>query len=680
MKEGTITLDGVTLRLATGSDGKRPGWEPHSAAILPGQQQTDEEKVSRAEPEHHRTWPWLDWHLGMGAAKQLPGDRRIHYSQGIGSDGVPGRLVQAHEVRTVTPANGGGIVSHWFEAGSKLYAVIGPTVRQITPTLNAETCAARKTDGAGNGDATGVYVSTANFTKASPLWYDGTSTKVYLGTDDNADPAVSFNGTATWAQDNATAWGYAALSQGTDGQRLWVTSCATDTTGIWVSNLGQGNDPFAAIAGAGSWSSLFRLADRTAYPTGIAALRDGIIVTLSNGQIYLFDYATGLPTPLEDADGLIRPPFALAGPVIWNGQLVISTARGLKLYAEEGDSPGVFYAIGPTALTGNDIPVLDLPTAICKADPEWLYVAFYDGTNSNVWVGRRPRPGEEARTRFLWESIAYLASRKVTSLHITHLESTVNQPILCIGTSTPDLSFITLPRPGKTRLNDTNCRSLTTAHSVYFPDADGGAPTITHSAARVRLKTRGLTSSETITPHVRVDGGGYQAQDDAVTSPFAPISLPDGLEGGSLGIQLEFTGSDNTVFKVVEGVELDVIEVPEASDHVLVTVYAAENATTTGGQMLNGPSDTEEFLKLLAGQSARVTAEDPFKRSFRAKVDGIYGVHLVPMTQEPGRFPDVAIRFRLNLYDSLDSQPGFVWDADYIWDSTSDPRVWDGSA
>ena len=54
--EGQIVVDGVTLRLFA-ENGRKPGWEPHSAALMPGEPQTDEAKVSRAEPEHHRVWP-----------------------------------------------------------------------------------------------------------------------------------------------------------------------------------------------------------------------------------------------------------------------------------------------------------------------------------------------------------------------------------------------------------------------------------------------------------------------------------------------------------------------------------------------------------------------------------------------------------------------------------------------
>ena len=665
---GSILLGGVHLELARGETGSGFAYQPHRQSVLPGVAHPEEQQITHTPREFMRTVGWLDFSLGQGAAKQLPGERRLHYSEGPTVE-MPGRIVRGHEIRSAALTTGSAAVSDFFEQNSILYVINGGYVRKITPTLNAETISDARSDGlAAYGDATGCYSSNIVFTKASPLWYDGTTTNRYLGTNAVADPIVRFDHTAAdatkWVQDTDVAISYWALSRANDGQRLWGASCSDDTNGIYLWNLPQGSNPFTT----GSWSTKFNLSNRAAAVTGIAALRDGIIATAADSMIYQFDYSSGVPTPLENEDGLISSSTAGKEMAVWNGILVVPGVRGLMLYDEQSEGPGTFVAIGPESMQGHEMPVRGQCTALYAGDPEWLWAAFYNGTDSHVWKGRRPRQGEEAKSRLIWDTggVGKLASTQVTALHITHLGT---NPILCIGARTaggdPSVHFVTLPRNQMNVLQDGNCRSLITASSCFIPDHDAGAPTTTDVFRRARFKTIGCSASEYVNVYYRVDRGTFVLSGALETSPFAQVILPRNTTGGSLGLRLDFVGTTSlATFPQIEAITLDLTARPETARWIDVGVYAAfRQQTALGTSNLSG-KEILDFLNRLADEDIITDLHDPSGAILEVQVDPYAGVHADIVEQLPdNRGPGWLIRFRLNVYDHLLDRPDAKYNA-----------------
>ena len=668
MPAGAIILDGQWLELAPGQSGGFE-WSPTVSATLPGAPSPEEAEVSRAPGAIRRTWPWLDWSGGLGAAIQSPGEHRLHYSEGP-SGANPRRLVRGHEIRTVVPANATGTVSHFREIKGALYAVIGDTVRLVTLTLNAETVAARiGLSGVANGTANGLWLTGTTFTVGSPLWYDGAGTKAYFGTTLVANRIVSFDGTSTWAQAagalQVVSNGYWALSQATDGQRLWGASCPDDTTGIYTWNLAQGQDPFVFA----NWSSKFPLANRLAGITGMAALRDGVIVTAADGMIWRFDFASGLPVPLLDSDGLVPSVTSGLQMGVWNGMLVVPTVRGLLLFDESGPGPGTFKAIGPESMYGHEMPVRGQCTATYRGDPAYLWASFYNGTDSYIWCGRLPFPHEVTTYTYqgtgarniIWDTggVGLVANTKVTSLHISNIGT---NPVLCIGTSVPDVRFVTLPRYQQSVFSDANLRSSITTSNCFLPDADGGAPTTYKAFRRLRFKTIGFSTAEKVTVSTRVDRGNYSQVGIVQDVPIAVINLPTGTEGMSMGIQLGWSGTTAAAnFPQILAVELDFTERPETSTYIDVGIYVSRDQQTgTGTQPLTGETLRAE-LERLAGQVRYVEVKGPDDVVLQVAVDPFQGVKSEFVEALPGKGRGWLVRFRLNVYDEMLSFTGLVW-------------------
>lgn len=677
MPDGACILDGIQFKVWHDPQ-QGWGWKPNANSYLPYRILYGSAGVGRAEPAHHRVLDWRDWSAGQGASKitgENDPNNRLHYSEGP-SGASPGRLVQGHEVRTVALTAGTTQVNDFFEIAGRLYVVNGASARRITPTLNAETIATRRADGVVNASTDGVYVFGMVFTQASPLWYDSASTKVFLGTSGGATQwIVSFDGTAA-AQDDDVLQGYWALSQAVDGQRLWASASPADTSGPWVRNTLQGTNPFTI----GAWSATFPLNNREASITGLAALRDGIIATATDGMIYRFDYATGLPTPLTDSRSVT--PSATAGRQmnVWNGVLVVPTSRGLAWYAEQSDSPGRFEAIGPSHLHGHEMPVRDSCTALFGGDPEWLYASFYDGTNSWVWRGRRPLAGEQVAARVIWDALAVIPTARVTALRVTLLGT---NPVLCIGTDVPDVRFLTLPQIGLNWVGanaDQNCRSSgTTVQQCYLPDQDSGAPGVPITAWRLRAKCLGFSSGETVDVFARIDRGSWVQVGTLAASPFSSIAFDPPLQGGSVGLRLQWNGAVNTTFKQIEYLLLDCVEDAEPSYTVDAVLHLGQRQTVLGEEEPYGVTERLQFLYDRLGRPGTFTITDPFGTQFTAKLDPVAGIHPELIEINPEAEPETLVKLRLNLYDNLTGHRGFVWDGADTWDELVNPPYWDGA-
>lgn len=643
---GLLTLDGVDFRILQEKDGGL-AWTEHTRSSLPGQSTPEEAILATKPPSHTRTLGFLDWSHGIGASVYRPGDPRMHWSEGP-SGALPQSIHRGHETRAVS-LEGVAEVTDFFEVANKLYVVNGGYIRQVTPTLNAETVAAARPDGLVNGDGTGVFISGTVFTEASPLWADGTSDKVFLGSE--ASFLISFDGTA-WAQSADVKRSRFTVGKYTDGLRLWGSEPTLN-----IRNLPQAQDPNVEA----NWSGNLPVTNKTAACTGLVALRDSVVVAYDNGTAYRFSSVDGLASPLIGPEAALPYKDAGRGMCIWNGILLVPTARGLMALQEQTNDQGSFVTVGPEHLTGNRSPVKGPPTALCASDPEWLYAAFHDGTDAYVYQARRPVEGEGARVRLIWQAVAKLDDTKVTALHISNLGT---NPLLCIGTDTPSAVFVTLPRAGETVHTDANCRSRITPHSVYLSDHDALTPTIQETFWRGRASTREMSTAETVTVLLRYDGGDWEEVGEITESPYAEIILPTPTSGRSVGVQLRFAGTDNTVFPELLSFEIDYLSDGETATWIDAQVFVAQHDLLPSGLNRLGVTDRLEFLRNLVRPDATpVEAVGPLGTTHTVKLDRTAGIVAKAVLHHNGvQEPGYVVAFRLNLYDDLIAHDPAVYD------------------
>ena len=645
---GVITLDTVDFVLYRDRGGAY-AWEEVSRSQAPATGTPEEQVMATKRTGFSRLAAQLDWSHGIGANFYRPGDHRLYSSDGPSGE-LPGMLVRPHAIRKVALTATSATVRDFFEFDGNLYAVNGGYVREITPTLNAETVAAARTDGIANGTAAGVYLSGETFTEASPRWYDGTSTKVFLGSA--AGFLVTFDGT-TWTQGSGAQAKRTrfALGQYDNGQRLWGTPPSSAAEAA-VKNLPQAQNPLTEA----QWSVSLPLANTTANPTAMVALQAEVLVAYDDGMVYKFDSTSGVPTPLTDYKNAMPHADSGRNMRLWNGVPVIPLAQGLFTYEDNNaGTSGQLTAIGPESMVGNRSVVRGFCTALCTTDPEWLYAALYNAAldASYVYKARRPLENEQAQVRLVWQpACPKVAGEKVTALHITLLGT---NPILCIGTDDPAVHFVTLPRSGHDVFSDSNCRSYLSASTCDTPTFDGLMPTLNKTFWLVRLKTRQMSEAEYLKVYVQVDGSGDWVQAGTVTeSPDAPVRLPGGTTGRTIAVRTEFYGTDNTLFPAVESVEVEYTPRGAPADWVQLQVYVAQSQLTPSGLERLGALDRVSFLKRIASEAIPFDVTTDDGRSFVAEIDGEAGV-VAKKVEHAGAHaePGYVVSFILNLYDDL---------------------------
>jgi hypothetical protein len=663
---GSFTIDNIEFNLL--KSGKHDyAWTRHDLAAPTPISTPEEAILSRHDPGYLRTIGQLDWSAGIGLSQYLPNDRRMSWSQGPSGENLR-QIHRAHEVRKVS-LGVGGPVTDFFQIGGDTYLINGDYVRRITLTLNAETVSAAQTV-SGTGDATGYYLNGRQFTDASPIWYDGTSNKVNIAATGGA--IVTFDGT-TWintiAGANYTHWTLGQYRDGVASQRLWGSGA--DSFGVWVRNLPLGQDPATDT----NWSVRFPLGNRIGLINTILALRDGILIATDDGMLYKLEYDPngGVPFPMTDIQSVSQVIGNGRNMRIWNGIPVYPTKNALYMIAEGDGGQFDFISIGPENMPGSNNPVKGQVTAIASNDPEWIYVSIYnpvDTSNNNqpssyIYKGRRPLNNEQVSTRIIWQpACQVIKNDKITAMEIFR---TGANPVLIMGSEGANLYFVTLPQSGNNALNDPNCRSTVSASYFDLPDHDGLSPNTIKVFKRIRISTKKVSNGEYLNVYYRIDGGGFYLLDTQIRmSPVQEIILPAGVVGRSIGVRLEFVGTDNTIFPTVESVAIDFQSKTDPTSYVDVQVFIERNQIMYSGPNHTDPVNRIAYLARLARDTADVQVTDPWEAgTLPAQLSGDVGVTVRAVAHtDYQNEPGAIVAFRLNLYPDLVQHSPDRWDVD----------------
>ena len=713
---GSIRIDGVSYSLS--ADQFRNGWTYQYSGISAVSEITsaEEQVFASSAPGYKKTVGWTDWSGGTVGPD-------IHYANGryLASGEGPltelsRKIVRPLQRRKIELLSDAGRVIDFFEfdfrdGSSGLYAVQeNGTIRKITTTLNAETIATtRSTSGVGNGTVDGVLLSTRKLTEASPSWTWGisggaTRMGVLIGAKDA--PVVrcyegTTNGTLIWEEDTAevsagvnnnpvrfTHWTSGVYSTAaTGGEYLWASTApnfvpivggTAAKQAIWP--LIQEQDPFV-------WSNwVAQISPLSLNPelesiTGIAALRDMIVITASNGSAFRVqtDASGGIPSPIIDKKNGVSDADSGRTMRVWNGRLFIPTPRGLYMYIElDGQIGGTLVSVGPESIPGNNGPVRG-HAVIYTGDPEWLYAAFWNGTDSYILKGRlgalqvgaAADQNREGNSRMMWHSVApYIPNERATSIYITSVNSSTN-PVLCIGTQTnpsgtqvlPSVHFVTLPKPGKTLLTDTNMLFDVSGKSVTIPDHDCFISNIFKTFMRITVTSEKVSALNYVDVYAKIDNSEWQRIGAITLSPISEISLPRNYNGYRIGIKLLFYGSDNTVSSAITSVSVDFVPHMPSSKFVDCVVFVAQDQTVVTGKNQYSGMSRINILELLKDSKSLFTVVGPEGVERQAQFDKPTGLVWTWTDQAtPDAQSGITAKFRLNLYDDFVLQTAAIYE------------------
>lgn len=714
---GSIKMDGVSYQLS--ADQFRNGWTYQYSGISAVSEavSAEEQAFASSAPGYKKTVGWLDWSGGtVGPDVHFAGGRYLSSGEGPQTE-LPRNIVRPLQRRTVQLLSGAGRVIDFFEfdfrdGGTGLYAVQeNGVIRRVTTTLNAETVATtRAAPGTVNGDATGVLLSTRKLTEASPSWtwaISGGATRmgVLIGAKDQ--PVVrcyegSVAGTLIWEEDASevtsggvtnnpvrfTRWTSGVYSTAvTGGEYLWASTAPNfvPTVGgtatkqaIWP--LIQEQDPFV-------WSNwVAQISPLSLNPelesiTGIAALRDMIVITASNGSAFRVqtDASGGIPSPIIDKKNGISDADSGRTMRVWNGRLFIPTPRGLYMYVElDGQVGGTLISVGPESIPGNNGPLRG-HAVIYTGDPEWLYAAFWNGTDTYILKGRlgalpsgaAADQNREGNSRMMWHSVApYIPNERATAIYITSVNSSTN-PVLCIGTQTnpsgtqvlPSVHFVTLPKPGKTLLTDTNMLFDISGKSVTLPDHDGFIANILKTFMRVTITNEKVSALNYIDVYTKIDNSEWVRAGTIRLSPISEVSLPRNYNGYKIGIKLLFFGSDNTVASSVTSVSVDFVPHMPASKFIDCVIFVAQDQTVVTGKNQYSGLSRINILELLKDSKSLFSVVGPDGVERQSQFDKPTGLVWTWTDQAtPDAQSGVTAKFRLNLYDDFVLQAGAIYE------------------
>lgn len=701
--QGTIKIDGVQYQLLP----TEQGWSYQylSQSVAPGQTSPEEALLASSPPGFKRTVGWLEWidggvgpdiymHAARVSTYSLDVMAYLSYSQGAMTD-LPRKIIRPLQKRTTALSTADGRVVDFFEFAfidgtTSLYAVQeNGCVRRINFAVDGttgrvtETASARNTSGTGN--STGTVLSGRLFTEASPPWtytFDATlvpRTAVLIGV--RSDHAIvrcyESAGVLTWEYDGDDTAGTPPVVVGealrlthfstgiysnatASGEYLWASNSPYRAQAI--RNLEQEQDPFI-----NTWSSNLGTLNlnRTLHRiTGLATLRDQIIIATSAGTVYRMSTNTdggGVPAPIIDRRSGYADPDNGRTMRIWNGHLFVPTPRGLYLYVEFANADGgTLVGVGPESIRGNTSPVRG-HCVMYAGDPEWLYAAFWNGTDTYVYKGKMSPKGQQADASMVWHAVCpYIPGQRVTSMHITSA-GVLSSPVLCMGGVAPGVSAVTLhavtlPRPGKTVLSDTALLSEWTGTTVVLPDHDGLSANIEKTFIRATFTTSGMSEKSWVEAYAKVDDGPWVRVGKVQTSPVTDLPLPKNMVGSRIGFKLHFWGEESTAstFPYISAVAVDFVPNLPPSKTVDVQVFVAQNQMTiTGPNQYSGMSRLQ-LLDSLKENSYLFSVTGPDGVDREAQFDRTAGLMWSLVDQAtPTVQSGFKAQFKLNLYDDF---------------------------
>jgi len=701
--QGTIKIDSVQYQLLP----TEQGWSyQYQSLAIPSQQASPEETLlASSPPGFKRTVGWLEWidggvgpdiymHAARVSTYSLDVLAYLSYSQGAMTD-QPRKIIRPLQKRVNALNSLDGRVVDFFEfafanGSTSLYAVMeNGCVRRIDFTVDGttgrvtETVSARNTSGTGN--STGTVLAGRLFTEASPPWtytYDETlsiRTAVIIGvrSDHSIVRCYESAGVLVWEYDGDDTAGTPPVVVGealrlthftsgiysnatASGEYLWASNSPFRAAAI--RNLEQEQDPFV-----NTWSTnlgTLNLNRSLHRITGIATLRDQIIVATSAGTVYRMSTNTdggGVPAPIIDRRSGYADPDNGRTMRIWNGHLFIPTPRGLYLYVEFPNADGgTLVSVGPESIRGNTSPVRG-HCVMYAGDPEWLYAAFWNGTDTYVYKGKMPASREQSDMTMVWHAVCpYIQGQRVTSMHITSA-GVLASPVLCMGAITPNgdsvtLHTVTLPRPGKTVLTDNALLSDYSGTAVVLPDHDGITANIEKTFLRATFTTSGMSEKAYIEAYAKVDDGPWVRVGKVLSSPVADLPLPTNMVGSRIGFKLYFRGDETTAstFPYISAVAVDFVPNLPSSKTVDVQVFVAQNQLTiTGPNQYSGMSRLQ-FLDSLKENSFLFAVTGPDGVDRQAQFDRTTGLLWSLVDQAtPTVQSGFKAQFKLNLYDDF---------------------------
>jgi hypothetical protein len=699
---GTIRIEGVSYQLLNNEQGWAYQYE--SKASVPQQTSPEEQLLGSAPPGYKRTVGWLDWTGGsVGPDMYEPGSNWLASSQGAMTE-LQRKIVRPFQKRSVTIATNKGRVIDFIEmpfndGTAGLYAVQeGGVIRRLYMTTNAETIATQiSTTGVANGNATGVTLSTRIMTEASHPWTWAISTSlkrtgVLVGSR-NAALVRCYEGMSGGAYNGTLVWEEAAVvgshqpvqlthwtngiyaNQNFGGEYLWASTAPNfqEQAGTILKQaiypLQQEQDPFTWANWLAEISPL-ALNPNLNYINGLATLRDNIIIASSDGTIYRVNTGEngGVPAPIIDKRAAVPDPDAGRTMGIWNGRLFVPTQRGLYMYVEfDGQVGGTLVAVGPESIKNYTGPIRG-SCVLYTGDTEWLYAAFYNGTDSYLLKGKVYQENNDVKVR--WHSAGpYIPGEKVTALHVSGPTVSTN-PVLCAGTAT-QIYFVTLPRAGKTILTDSNLRYDYSGLNGILPDHDGLLSNVKKTFMRVSITNHNISSKNPVELYARIDESDWVRVGSIKDSPIAEVPLPRNFTGYKVGLMFRFIGEDNTVAPYVQSASVDFVAHLPPAKYITCQVFVAQNQTTiTGHNQYSGLSRLS-LIETLKDSSRLLTVIGPdgVERQIQFdKTDGLMWTWTDQAT--PGQQSGFKAQFKLNVYDDFVLQRGAIYESDPYTEGT----------
>ncbi len=335
------------------------------------------------------------------------------------------------------------------------------------------------------------------------------------------------------------------------------------------------------------------------------------------------------------------------GMIPFGYDLYIPTSQDLLRFPAQGRA-----AVGLTSLVTNLSAVTGRPTATTKWG-EWLFCAFYDGTDSYICRARL-REHEQVPQELLWWAVTKVPSYKVTALEAFSDMRSSGEPVTYLAASCPSatsnkhdvMTCILAPASARqsaasgvllgTRMGDPVRKTIVERVSTYGVSLSGANfYTLAISWDDGAFNTLGSFITDgaqrvTLTPGTNDSGTVYQARlTSTVTTPSTRPRLRAlaATETGNGGLLVE--GQRQLIGQV---------------DAFEMTIDAAEEVTAPdGSRFIDSPVELREYLNGLTDDGPVEMTNQLYKNgAFKVLVYSVDAVELE--MPRPDHLPRVGIK------------------------------------
>ena len=522
-------------------------------------------------PIGERSEEMRTWHLGYGYSEHyVPGC----YDYAVDADlSQPGMAVAAGLVTSITGvADGSNLVTDFFELGGNLYAIGGRYCRQINFTDDILV-------------TLGAAVTGKDF---------GVSTIVSKAQEFDGSEFVAFtSATAIW-KFTGSAWTQAATTQAKYWAKDWLDVSGAVGWRLWrgygtnsVDGVLTGSDPLTAA----NWgpATAFTIGDTSQAITGMVGLRHGIWVAKADG-LYGLD-ASGRSTNLLQAIAHLKSANNGVNPIAIDDFICLPHVMGLLEFNPRASRENL-QSIQPGGDPGNTSPVYGRVTAQTYL-AGWHYVALYNGTDTYILKGRRPKEGEALPPGWvgpkIWHPLVKIAGKTVNCLHVSGLSSPNR---LWMGTG-QDVAYITVS-PTNNPLSETG-HKYAAAPTIYLSPIDFRARGIDKEMMAFDIENSGFSSSTFAQLLLSLDGGAYTNFGlSATTAGRTRISRPNtgSWRGYNTKMRLNITNGASTSTPRVKGLVARAALRPQHEDILTFSLILADAQKTAEGSSGRVAADT----------------------------------------------------------------------------------------